>query len=57
MPIRVANLRLGIDEPLTWRILRKALDARSKDALRFVYHAEVTVPGDEARLVAHARLR
>jgi uncharacterized FAD-dependent dehydrogenase len=76
MPIRVANLRVGIDEPeavlperlarilglpptapLTWRILRKALDARSKDALRFVYHAEVIVPGDEARLVAHARRR
>jgi uncharacterized FAD-dependent dehydrogenase len=76
MPIRVANLRLGIDEPetllpqrlarilgldrnapLSWRILRKSLDARSKDSLRFVYHAEVTLSEDEARIVAHARRR
>src|SRR5690348_5989616 len=76
MPIRVANLRLGIDEPeallperlarilgleptapLSGRILRKSLDARSKDTLRFVYHAEVTLPGDETRIVAHARRR
>jgi uncharacterized FAD-dependent dehydrogenase len=74
MSIRIANLRLGIDEPeamlpehlarilglsltapLTWRILRKSLDARSKDALRFVYNAEVTLPGDEQRILAHAR--
>src|SRR5579875_1207881 len=74
MSIRIANLRLGIDEPeamlpehlarilglrptvpLIWRILRKALDARNKDALRFVYNVEVTLPGDEARIVAHAR--
>jgi uncharacterized FAD-dependent dehydrogenase len=74
MPIRVANVRLGIDEPeaelpgrlarllglppsapLTWRILRKSLDARNKDALRFVYHAEVVLFADESRVVAHAR--
>lgn len=74
MPIRVANVRLGIDEPeamlperlrrvlglsptapLTWRILRKSLDARNKDALRFVYNAEVRLPGDEPRIVAHVR--
>jgi uncharacterized FAD-dependent dehydrogenase len=74
MSIRVANVRLGIDEPeamlperlarilglrptapLTWRILRKALDARNKNALRFVYNAEVVVPGDEPRILAHAR--
>lgn len=74
MPIRVANVRLGIDEPeamlperlsrllglpttqpLTWRILRKSLDARNKDALRFVYNAEVVLPGDEPGVVAHAR--
>ncbi len=74
MSIRIANVRLGIDEPemllperlarilglspttpLTWRILRKALDARNKNALCFVYNAEVVLPGDELRIVAHAR--
>jgi uncharacterized protein len=74
MPIRVANVRLGIDEPeamlperlrrvlglaptapLTWRILRKSLDARNKDALRFVYNAEVCLPGDESGIVAHVQ--
>jgi uncharacterized FAD-dependent dehydrogenase len=74
MSIRIANVRLGIDEPeamlpehlarilglapsapLTWRILRKSLDARNKDALRFVYNAEVTLPGDEPRILTHAR--
>lgn len=74
MPIRITNIRLGIDEPeaelpkrlahllglapaapLTWRILRKALDARGKDALHFVYNAEVILPSDEPRIVVHAR--
>src|SRR5437016_5262063 len=74
MPIRVANIRLNIDEPeaalprslvhvlglapgtpLRWRILRKALDARSRDALQFVYNAEVTLPEDEARVLERAR--
>jgi uncharacterized FAD-dependent dehydrogenase len=74
MSIRIANLRLGIDEPeamlpehlarilglsptapLTWRILRKSLDARRKDALHFVYNIEVVLPGDEPRIVAQAR--
>jgi uncharacterized FAD-dependent dehydrogenase len=76
MPLRVCNLRLGVDEPEDvlssrlahvlglrpeelgrWRILRKSLDARDKDALQFVYHAEVTLPGDEARVLAAARQR
>jgi uncharacterized protein len=35
-----------------WRILRKSLDARFKDALRFVYTAEVTPPDDEDRVLA-----
>jgi uncharacterized FAD-dependent dehydrogenase len=35
-----------------WRILRKSLDARRKDALQFVYTAEVSCPEDEARIVA-----
>jgi uncharacterized FAD-dependent dehydrogenase len=76
MSLRIANIRLGIDEPeavlpecvsrilglspsapLRWRILRKALDARNKDALRFVYHVEVTLPADEPRVLAQARRR
>src|SRR5207245_1280006 len=39
---------------LRWRILRKSLDARDKDALHFVYTAEVAVPEDEARVAARA---
>jgi uncharacterized FAD-dependent dehydrogenase len=39
-----------------WRILRKSLDARAKDALHFVYSAEVEAD-DEARLIALARRR
>jgi uncharacterized protein len=31
-----------------WRILRKSLDTRDKDALRFVYSVELLVPGEEA---------
>jgi uncharacterized FAD-dependent dehydrogenase len=40
-----------------WRILRKSLDARNKDALQFVYTAEVTTGEDEERLVALAGRR
>jgi uncharacterized FAD-dependent dehydrogenase len=73
MPLRVANLRLDLDEPESslpqhlaralgvppgalgpWRILRKSLDARNKDALRFVYTAEITPPEDEDRFLAAA---
>src|SRR5947209_1913324 len=76
MPLRVSNLRLGVDESeaelvgriarvlglrpqdlVRWRILRKSLDARDKDALQFVYHAEVTVAEDEASVLASARKR
>jgi len=32
-----ARLGLGSDEPITWRILRKSLDARLWNSLRFVY--------------------
>jgi uncharacterized FAD-dependent dehydrogenase len=38
-----------------WRILRKSLDARDKDALQFVYAALVTLPEDEERVLAAAR--
>src|SRR5439155_16841097 len=73
MPIRVTNLRVGLDEPdaalperlarlldvpadgLQWRILRKSLDTRDKHDIHFVFNAEVRLPDDEARIVAHAR--
>src|SRR5439155_1233306 len=73
MPIRVTNLRVGLDEPdaalperlarlldvpadgLQWRILRKSLDTRDKHDIHFVFNAEVRLPDDEARVVAHAR--
>jgi uncharacterized FAD-dependent dehydrogenase len=48
-------LGLGRDEPLHYRILRKALDARDSRALQFVYTAEVTAGEDEALLARPAR--
>src|SRR5262245_24119734 len=47
---------LGVDENSirSWRLLRKSLDLRDKQALGFVYSAEVWVPDDEAAIVAHA---
>jgi uncharacterized FAD-dependent dehydrogenase len=73
MPLRIANVRLKVDEPESnlptrlagllgvsptafqhWRILRKSLDARNKSALQFVYTAEVSLPEDEARVLACA---
>ena len=37
-----------------WRILRKSLDARDKDRLRFVYTVAVSLPEDEDEVVAPA---
>src|SRR5260370_35782057 len=55
LPARLARvLGLRLEEIARWRILRKALDARDKDALQFVYTAEVVVPQDEDRVAAHA---
>ena len=74
MPLKIANIQLGLDEPEEslpdkvagrlgvnrdeigrWRILRKSLDARKRDEIRFVYAAEVELPGtDEAALAARA---
>ena len=55
LPERLARaLGLPPEALLRWRILRKSLDARDKDALQFVYTAEVSVPEDEARLAARA---
>lgn len=39
----------------TWRILRKSLDARSRDSLRFVYTVSVAWPGEEEWLKNHAQ--
>ena len=74
MTLRIANLRLSIDEPESalpkhlarvlgvapaalerWRILRKSLDARQKDAVHFVYAAEVALLEDEEQLMTSAR--
>src|SRR5947199_5575635 len=41
-------------EAFDWRILRKSLDARDKDRLQFVYHAEVRLPQDETRVLGRA---
>src|SRR6266852_1132299 len=38
-----------------WRILRKSLDARDKDAFQFVYTVELKLSADEARIVALAK--
>jgi uncharacterized protein len=56
LPGRLARI-LGVSatDLGRWRILRKSLDARDKDALQFVYSAEVTLPGDEDRVVERAR--
>jgi uncharacterized FAD-dependent dehydrogenase len=56
LPLRLARvLGLAPGALRRWRILRKSLDARDKDALQFVYTAEVVLDEDEARLLAAAR--
>jgi uncharacterized FAD-dependent dehydrogenase len=55
LPVRLARvLGLRPEEIARWRILRKALDARDKGALQFVYTAEVVVPEDELRIAERA---
>jgi len=44
--IIAARLGLGAGELITWRILRKSLDARTRDSLRFVYTVVVAWPGE-----------
>jgi uncharacterized protein len=58
LPGRVVRI-LGISEEelKRWRILRKSLDTRNKDALRFVYTLEAILQDDEARIVQCARSR
>lgn len=58
LPDHLARI-LGIapGDLASWRILRKSLDARRKDALHFVYSAEVRCLAEEARIVARASKR
>jgi uncharacterized protein len=55
LPLRLARV-LGVrpEDIVRWRILRKSLDARDKDALQFVYSAEVVVGEDEERIAVRA---
>src|SRR5260370_36203153 len=53
LPAHIArSLGLPADSVHQWRILRKSFDTRDKDALRFVYTVEVTLPEGDAR-IAH----
>src|SRR5436305_12914977 len=55
LPAHLARaLGVGPEALAHWRILRKSLDARVKEAPQFVYTAEVATPEDEALLVAGA---
>src|SRR5438105_13246675 len=49
------TLAVGPSEIRSWRILRKSLDTRDKEALRFVYTVEVTVGEDEDRIANACR--
>ncbi|MDB5335208.1 MAG: dependent oxidoreductase [Planctomycetaceae bacterium] len=44
--VLAAKLRVPVDEVTRWRILRKSLDARSRDSLQFVYSAVVDLTPD-----------
>jgi hypothetical protein len=44
------TLRIKPNEIQGWRILRKSLDARKRDALKFVYSAFVELPDEAARI-------
>jgi uncharacterized protein len=48
-------LRIAPSEIQKWRILRKSLDTRDKDALRFIYSVELTLAEDEQRIVRACR--
>jgi uncharacterized protein len=49
-----SRLGIGADEPLTWRILRKSLDARSRESLRFVYTVIAAWPGEAEWQARHS---
>jgi hypothetical protein len=48
------RLGMGVGEQITWRILRKSLDARSRERLRFVYTVVVSWPGEGEWLAKNA---
>jgi uncharacterized protein len=55
LPARLAKaLGIPASDLLSWRVLRKSLDTRDKNAVEFVYSAEVRVP-DEQALLRHSR--
>jgi uncharacterized FAD-dependent dehydrogenase len=55
LPAHLARaLGLTAGDLRAWRILRKSLDGRHKDALQFVYTAEVSLAADEAGVAARA---
>ena len=56
LPTEIAAL-LGVspDDFRSWRILRKSLDARSRNQLRFVYSVAIELPGDDCPDGAAAR--
>ncbi|MBE7043626.1 MAG: hypothetical protein E7399_09110 [Ruminococcaceae bacterium] len=61
--LRLSNIGLGIEEPaerlvllaekklntkvLSWNVAKRSVDARKKDALKFVYSVDVEVKGEE----------
>lgn len=49
--VLVRTLGVRTSDVARWRILRKSLDARSRDDLRFVYSAIVELSDDEQRVV------
>jgi uncharacterized protein len=51
------RLGVAVREISAWRILRKSLDARSRDSLRFVYTVSVAWPGEEEWLKSHSQDR
>src|SRR5438128_6379554 len=50
-------LNVAPSEIHNWRILRKSLDSRDKEALRFVYTVEVSLHGEEERIAHAARTK
>ena len=54
--VLAAKLRVPVGEVTRWRILRKSLDARSRDSLQFVYSAVVDLaPDAEQHSLAKAK--
>jgi uncharacterized FAD-dependent dehydrogenase len=54
-PLLARTLGVRLEDLTTWRILRKSLDARTRDDLRFVYSFAVELAGDERKLIERRR--